>query len=115
MALSAAHKEAYARAQVDVRHMMAVTISNSAFGTIRLVNHTSDLSVDGDTYTATAMEVREPPVSTEAINTMAVRIDGVSGLLQPFFYDASQTPEPVLVTLKPFGLDLTSSSVSGSR
>ena len=114
MALSAAHKEAYARAQVDVRHLMALTLSHSAFlGDLRFVNYTSDLSVDGATYSATAMEIREPPVSVEASNTMSIRMDGVSGLLQPLLYDASQLPEPVYATLKPFGYNITTGSTLG--
>lgn len=114
MALSAAHKEAYARANVEVRHLMALTLSHSEFGgTIRYVNYTSNISVDGSTYVAAAMEIREPPVSSEASNAMSIRIDGVSGELQPKLYNAAQVPEPVLVTLKPFGYNIKSSSSLG--
>ena len=114
MALSAAHKEAYARAQVDVRHLMALTLSHSEFGgDIRYVNYTSNISVDGSTYTATAMEIREPPVSADASNAMSIMIDGVSGELQPLLYNAAQVPEPVLATLKPFGYNITTGSSLG--
>ena len=113
MALSAAHKEAYARAQVDVRHLMALTLSHSTFGDRRFVNYTSDISVDGSTYYAIAMDIREPPVSTESANTVSIKMDGVSGLIQPLLYDAGQVPEPVYVTLKPFGYNITSGSTLG--
>ena len=115
MALSAAHKEAYARAQVDVRHLMALTLSHSAFGgDKRFVNYTSDISVDGSTYYATAMEIKEPPVSTDASNAMTINIDGVSGLLQPLLYDAAQVPEPVYVQLRPFGYNISTGSSLGT-
>jgi hypothetical protein len=93
---------------------MALTLSHSQFGgAIRYVNYTSNISVDGNTYTAVAMEIREPPVSAEASNAMSILIDGVSGELQPKLYNASQLPEPVYATLKPFGYNITTSSSLG--
>jgi hypothetical protein len=112
MGLSDAHKEAYARAQVDMRHLRAIELSHSTFGTIRLVNYTSDITVDGDVYTAHAMEIKEPDISIDANNDLGVRIDGASGMLQPLLYDASQVPETLLVTLKPFGYNVTTGTVS---
>ena len=112
MALSAAHKEALVRAQVDFRQLVAVELNHSTFsGSLRFVNYTSDISVSGKTFYATAMEVAEPPVSVDAVNTMTISIDGVSGIIQPYLYDAAQLPEPVYVTVAPFGYNLSTGSV----
>lgn len=124
MTLSAAHKEAYARAQVDVRHLIALELRHSAWGVLRMIDYDIDIDVAleagapanaGQTveFVAHAMEVREPEISTEPDSTVSLRLDGVSGVLQPLLYDAMQVIEPVLVTVRPLGYNVTTDTVLG--
>lgn len=113
--LSLALKEAYARSSSSTRQLAAVTLTHAQFpgGAIYVVNHDSDLQVEGDIYTGLAMDVNEPESGTEPDDKVAIRMDGVAGDFQFWINAAIRTATNVPVTLKLFAFNMANETVIG--
>lgn len=111
--LSQALKEAYARSSSSTRQLAAVTLTHYTFpgGAIYVVNHDSDLTVDGDLYTGLAMDVTEPESGTEPDDKISIKLDGVAGTLQFFINNAIRTATNIPVTLKLFAFNMQTETV----
>jgi Domain of unknown function (DUF1833) len=116
--LTAAQKEAYARAHTSTVHLWALEFRHPTFsGPLRVVQYKDDITltlevnapIDGGTsqlFTALAFQMKEPDVNTEPDSTLTVQVDGVSGAVQPLFATANQSYTPIEVTLRPFTYDV---------
>ena len=111
--LSAALREAYARADTYTRHLVALELTNATFpgGAIRYVNFDRDLFIDNEIYTAMAMELREPEVGTDPANKVKVRIDAVAGEMQYYINAGVQSGTLIKATLRPFAFNMKTQSV----
>ena len=111
--LSQALKEAYARSSSSTRQLSAVTLTHNTFpgGAIYIVNHDSDVTVDGNLYTGMAMEVNEPESGTEPDDKVAIRIDGVAGTMQFWISSAIRTATNIPVQLKLFAFNMVDETV----
>lgn len=121
--LTAAQKQAYARAHSSTVHLWALELRHPSFpAPLRVVQHNEDISLtletgapaDGDTlqlFTALAFRMKEPDISTEPDSTLTVQADGVSGAVQPYLATANQSSTPIEATLRPFSFDVVGKTV----
>lgn len=114
MALDAAIRQAYSRASTSTIGLLAVTLSHPLWpSTVRLTNYDEDVSVDGNLYVGHGLAAVEPEVGTEPSAALQIKVDGVSGTLNPLLAVANESDTPVQVTVKPYGLNTKTKSVIG--
>ena len=124
MSLTDGEKQAYARASNQIMSLWAVEFRHSTFDTdeVRIINHDGDIAhtlestapVDASTsvtFTGIAFEFESPAISDEPVTGVSMRVDGVSGTLQPYLAAASQTTEPIECTLRELLYDTQSNTV----
>lgn len=113
--LSEALKEAYARSSSSTRQLAAVTLTHSTFnppvGAIYIVNHDSDIYVDGNLYVGLAMDVNEPESGTEPDDKVSIRLDGVAANMQFWINGAIRTATNIPVQLKLFAFNMKEETV----
>jgi hypothetical protein len=124
MALSAAHREAYARVDKNVLHLNCIELRHSVLGIMRLVDYDKDvdLLLEADapanpgitrTFIGTAGEVARPSSNAEVDSPFSMLLDGVSGYLQPWLYNANQYQEIIPVTVRSIGYNIATETVIG--
>ena len=132
MSLSAAEKEAYARAHVDTVQKHCIEMRHVSFpnGVLRVVNHDIDLwvvleagaPVDASTlvmFTGIAADIAPPSVSDTPENPFLAVLDGVGDYLQSYLYNASQyinaqfEHEVVEMTIRPVTVTVSDDSTQG--
>ncbi len=112
MTMTPAVQQAYARASTSLLQLYAIDLDHPSFADpIRLVNYKQNLTIGADEYTGMAMDVEESSIDTEADSTYTIQIDGVPGAVQPYLKQASQTFDPVDVTIRVFAYDVKTESL----
>tara|TARA_R110001583_G_scaffold34551_1_gene115856 strand:- start:11172 stop:11690 length:519 start_codon:yes stop_codon:yes gene_type:complete len=117
MVTTSAQREAYARAHSASVHVWAIEMRHGSWASpLRFVSYPVDLTlsieagapVDGGTsqpFSALGFRLQEPSVSADADATLALGVDGVSGIVQPYLAAANQTATPIEVSLRAYALD----------
>jgi hypothetical protein len=128
MSMSAAHTEAYARADVNVIHVYLVEMRHDAFplDILRFVNHDKDITHTLEatapvnpgapvTFVGRAGSVAEGSSDGEADSPFNILLDGVWEDYQPFLYNAAQdtTSTTVEVTIRIIGYNIDTETVVG--
>lgn len=130
MTIPTAVQEAYARAQIDVTELTCVELRHNGSptvlpgGVLRLVGHTSDVTVTHEAtaparpslpcvYVGIGMEASRPVIDVEASKAEQVIMDGVSGYLQPYLNNLNQSTTRVEVSVRNIALNVTSGDVMG--
>lgn len=119
MSLTAAQKEAYARAKNSVIQLWTIELRHPTFvAPLRVVNYKSDFSTTLEAsapsnageivlFSALSMRMREPEIDTEADATISVQVDGVPGAVQPYLANANESIFPIQATLRAYQYDVT--------
>jgi hypothetical protein len=123
--MSQAIREAYARAGSTTVHLLALEMRHYTWpAPARVINHKVAVSItleatapanpgESVTFTALAMEIKEPEIGTDPAGEMEIRMDGVAGSMQPLFDAANSTGVPVDATIRAVALNSSNNSVIG--
>jgi hypothetical protein len=125
MSLSAAVKEAYARAGSTTRHLISIEFLHSTFPSpLRLVGFDKPILITLEAsapvnpgqsvaFTGIGMEGQEPAFDGETDPQMSVRLDGVSGQLNPLFAGAITTEEPIRAIVRTIAYNVATDATIG--
>jgi hypothetical protein len=123
MSLTAAQKQAYARAHSSTVHLYALELRHPSFvSPIRIVQHKDDITLTHEAsapedpgasvlYTALGFQLKEPEVNSEPDSTISIQVDGVSGAVQPYLNVANLSYVPIEASIRPFSYDTVAQSV----
>lgn len=123
MTLTAAQKEAYARANSNTIDVCALELRHPSFvEPLRFVGLQENLSVTLEAnapvnagevveFIALALRLRLPDLNTEADSTLSVQIDGIPGIAQPYLKAANQTVYPIEATARFYAFNTKTSTV----
>lgn len=123
MSLSAAVQEAYARAGSTTRHLMSLEFLHPTFPSpLRLVGFDRSVTVTLEAsapenpgqavvFTAIGLEGQEPEFDGETDPQMSVRLDGVSGQLNPLFAGAITTETPIRAIARTIAYNMATNTV----
>lgn len=122
--LSAAQKEAYARAHVSTVSLCALELRHTAFGSgvIRLAQGVDDVTFTLEnnapanastsvTFTAVGFSISEPIINTEPDSVISLTLAGISGLVLPSLGNAAKSSVPVEATLRWLSFDTVAKTV----
>lgn len=123
MSLNAAVREAYARAGSTTRHLMSVEFLHSTFPSpLRLIGFDRPVTITLESsapenpgqavlFSPIGIEGQEPAFDGETDPQMALRLDGVSGQLNPLFAGAITTEIPIRAIVRTVAYDVASNVV----
>lgn len=123
--LTAAQKEAYARARTSVVDLFSFELRHSTFpAPVRMIAYPDDIEValeadapanPGETATFTGVAFKAPgeTISTEPGNTFTVAVSGISNQVLPYINEANATLEPIAVSVRYVSYDTRLREVIG--
>lgn len=123
--LTPAQKEAYARAKTSVNDLFSLELRHPSFPEpIRLISYDRDVVVELEdtapanpgeevTFTGVAFKSPEEKINDEPANGFSFMIGGISSQALPYLEVATESTEPIAVTIRYVSLDVRGDNVIG--
>ena len=123
--MTPAQREAYARANSSLLHLVAIEFLHSTFEQpLRIVDFDKDLilplELDAPVnpgeyrrFTGWDVDVKPPDIDDEVDAVATMQIDGVSGLVQALLVNASKSIEPIKANIRFYSYNVSTEIVDG--
>lgn len=123
--MTPAEREAYARANVNLTHLISMEFRHPAFGApLRLVNYYDDLNLpiepdapvnggESILFVGVAFDLKTPDIDDQVDSAITVQIDGVSGNVQQLLANANQSHIPIECAVRYYGFNSNTLVASG--